>query len=241
MARMARWLVVAGVLVGFLGAPGVVQADPVFVGAAIRLYDGPGNNGGGEFNADVSPFGTPYDFITFCLQRNEYFTYGQTMYIGGITDYTVAGYDPISAETAYLYTQFRSGTLANYAFSSNVSYGGVTYNRTGTATALQLAFWYLEGEVTRSSTGAFLDAYNSASLGTSALADYYIALANASGWTGIGDVRVLNLYGSYSASAGFSGHRQDQLVIYGVPEPGTLSLLAVGLLGAGLVRRRRAS
>jgi hypothetical protein len=33
----------------------------------------------------------------------------------------------------------------------------------------------------------------------------------------------------------------DNIILTSVPEPGTLLLLAVGLLGVGLVRRRRSS
>jgi hypothetical protein len=50
-------------------------------------------------------------------------------------------------------------------------------------------------------------------------------------------VRVLNLFGSYDAATGnFSGDRQDQLTL--VPEPGTLSLLLLGLGLSGAATRR---
>jgi hypothetical protein len=102
-----------------------------------------------------------------------------------------------------------------------------------------MAFWSLENEVTRDSNGVFRNAYTNASFGRNALADHYINVANASGWTGIGQVRVLNLYGNFSPTAGFSGDKQDQLYLVPVPEPGTLSLLGLGLLAVSRALRRR--
>jgi hypothetical protein len=223
------------------------SATSISVGSQITLADGPGNNGGGEFYADIQSFGGTVDFITFCLQRNEYFTPGQIEYVGGITGFVEASHDPISPETAYLYTAFSNQTLANYAFTSSVSFGGQTYDRVATATALQMAFWELENEVSRNANGTFKDAYSNTTFAASALTDYYVTLAGNAGWTDIGNVRVLNLFNSYSPLTGYSGNLQDQLVLLNAPatliatpEPGTLSLLGLGLFGvARLIRRRQ--
>lgn len=77
-------------------------------------------------------------FLTFCVEENEHFYLGHTYYysISDKTDGGVnGGQDPVSIGTAWLYSNFRKGTLEGY---------------TGTVeqqTQLQNAFWYLENEI----------------------------------------------------------------------------------------------
>ncbi len=192
------------------------SADPVQAGdiVQLRLSDTanqtiPRFGAGGPFRMDLP--GTADDFLTFCLEYDEYFTPGENLLIGSISDQALRGGldtdngDFISGTTAFLYTQFRGG-VAGYT-------NGVL---------LQEAIWKLEGERNAASTAA----------------NALIALAQqqmaAIGWglDDLGSVRVANLY----RGAGYATHAQDMLVM--VPEPGTLLLTGLGALLVGRARRR---
>jgi PEP-CTERM putative exosortase interaction domain len=149
--------------------------------------------------------------------------------VGSINDYTltdpddkggVGGMDPLSSQTAWLYTQFYNGTLANYVYGFDGN--AVFTNREASANALQHAFWGFENEET-------LDTNN-----------FYVQLAlnNTPADFEIGRVGVLNLYlYDKTKPGGLGAEAQDQLTMR-VPEPATLALMGVGMLGMTVVRRR---
>lgn len=217
-------------IAGLLGAQAVF-AQFVSVGGTIRLNDGSGSGPGGEFVATVLSGGSG-TFETFCLEKNEYFSYGETLRVNSISSGAmnggvsggVGGSDPLDNRTAYLYTQFRSGSLSGY------DYGNASL-RAGDANALQNAIWFLEGEI--STIGSGLSTTTQAS--QIAQAQNWVDEANAAGWTGLGGVQVLNLY----RGANFATHAQDQLYITPVPEPETYVMLLAGLGLMGFVARRR--
>lgn len=136
---------------------------------------------GGPWLATASGFGSigvPSSFYTFCLEKNETFAwntpYTATVNTGatqggqiwdGSQLVPAGGFDPLSPQTAWLYTQYILGK------------SGYLLDNTAKATAFQEAIWALEGEINP---------------GTQSTNSFYIS-AIASTWTDIGNVRVLNV------------------------------------------------
>jgi hypothetical protein len=204
--------------------------------ATVTLTDSFGNASGGghggEFLAAQTGFNfTPVSlgevaghFEVFCVERNEYVTFGQTYYAeisDSANDGGVGGPspDPISTQTAYLYSQFITGNLA-YDYDNNGP------GRTRSANALQNVIWFLEDELTNYGYGLTAT--------ERLLADQFYQTALSSTWTDIGAVRVMNLY----ANADRTGFAQDQLVMSAVPIPGAFLLGALGLALAARFRGR---
>ena len=203
-------------------------------GDTVKITGGTvfGFHGGGPFtvNGVSVAAGLGDSFQSFCLEENVDFKKNQPYYVsidtaakfggGG----AVAGEDPVSSQTAWLYTEFRKGTL-----SSDVA--GFDYASHSSETSLQTAIWYLEDEL----SGSSLSLYTG-----DTLAQQLVSAANGSGFNGIGSVRALNLWTHYDATNGtFSGDVQSQL--YLVPEPETYAMLMAGLGLMGVIARRRKS
>jgi hypothetical protein len=149
-------------------------------------------------------------FETFCLERNENFNPGGTFSYtintfasqGGVggQDPVGSGQDPLDARTAYLYFNFRMGTLTGFDYGAG---------RLASAGALQDAIWFIENE--GGANNAFV-----------ALAD---AAVNSGAWTGLGPVRVLNL-----SSANHPYAQDQLTIIPAPGAAGALALVSVAAL-----------
>lgn len=220
------------VITALLGVASVAGADPVLPGQTIQLQVTDNNGvqygrvqGGGPFRVDLP--GTVDDFVSFCLEITEGTAFGQDLLVVAIGDEARPGGaggipaggtgDPISATTAFLYTQFRA-RVAGYL----------------DAFTMQHAIWYLEDEE-----------FIPFSAAVTALLQQAATDMSAAGWGPgtLGTVRVLNLV---RAADGGSNQDVLVIVpppddIPAIPEPATLLLVGAGLatgLGRRLKRRR---
>jgi hypothetical protein len=184
-----------------------------------------GNAGGGEFKftvTDATGLGgiLPNSIITtFCVERNEYVygvgdVYNATLNTAAVNGGVGGGNpDPISPQTAFLMSAFSGNALVGYDYTLNSA------GRNDSASALQAAIWLLENEISQLS-----DVVGGSVL---TLAQSFITAANASGWTTIGNVGVLNLTNANGTPL------QDQLVIVPAGTPGVVVPLPAGAI-AGL-------
>lgn len=182
-------------------------------------------------------------FETFCVERNESitlpgnysFTVSTGAINGGVGGQASTNFDPVSAQTAYLYREFRAGTLWVDRNGNSVQDATDLYNYTGTtgtgyanrttwANALQDAIWHLEGEISAP--------------GATSLAGRLVTAAQ--NWvTANGDnlrgVRIMNLTQNGVL-------RQSQLALVPLPTSAYAGLgLLAGLGLVGVLRRRNRS
>jgi len=162
-------------LAAFLFVAPAAQAAPVVPGDSLTLLLG--NGAWSTFELLASVNGGAPSFTTFSLQLTEGTSYGQPLVVAGVEKFAVTespstggdgtGRDPISSQTAWLYTQFRTGGLAGY----DGSIGAINH--------LQEAIWWFENEpLSDQSTNPFVLAANS---------------AVQNGFTGTGNVFAANL------------------------------------------------
>lgn len=206
------------VLTLVLTLPSFTQAS-LQVGDTIRFFNGPGSLGG-EFGVAKLPDANTKLFITFCLERNEFIDFHRKGFvIDSITQAAEAGGvaggspDPISAETAWLYYSFVTGTLLHYDGSAT------------RANMLQHAIWRLEDETYN--VGQSMEYY--------ALAEAADANEKAEA---LERVRVLNI--SWATDRhDFSKGERAQSLLYAIPEASTMVVWGVlSQLGLAAYRRR---
>ena len=200
-------IVMFTLLIGALAGSNAYALPTVVVSWAANHSDA-----GGEFIATTTGDGT---FRTFCLEFGTgldlgptyYYTTGNVVQLGG---QNTQGGDPLSVGSAWLYSQFRAGTLSGYTASQ------------AQQTSLQNAFWMLENEITFDGTNPWIVLASGAVVGD--------LFANANGAYG---VFVLNLWTNEN------GTGDVQSILGSVPDGGlTVTLLGLGLGGLALLRRK---
>ena len=231
-------VILAIMVVAFLAS----NAMAVMTVDVIRKSGYYGYNGGGEFTLTQKTGSDPIPgytgpWQTFCVERNEYVMPPKTANFT-IETYAVEGgkggqepvgsnMDPLNARTAFLYQKFLDGSLAAYGYNYTPGTG-----RSNSANSFQNVVWFIEGELVTTQEQSW---YNN-----DAQAKAWFVLAdnavNSGAWTGIGGIRVANLY-TYDSN-GHVQYHQSQLIR--VPAPGAILLGSIGIGLVGWLRRRHA-
>lgn len=198
------------------------------------LYDGvtKEEDGAGGVQDDGS------DFHTFCLEKSEKIKYNNTYYYQLSDEVLYNGVEgntnPLEDSTAKLYYAFwanawadsDSYTAPEYDYDDTTTDGRLT-----SALDMQDAVWYLEGQIGFS--GLSTEAKNMANWA----GDVTWSELGKSGWTGIGMVRVMNVFTDTDFT--FENRAQDVLVVVPLPAAALMGFSMLGLLGVAAHRRRR--
>ena len=190
---------------------------PIKIGDEIKIsgqtpYATVSGGRGGPYTAS-SPRGFWDNFLTFCLEVDEYLNFSNTFLVGNISTATDNGGkntdagDSLSYFTSYIYSKAVRGVFAQ----DQLDY-------------VQYAIWYEEEEI----------AWSSLPQAAQLFFNQEKAHYASSGWNGLGNVRVINL-------TDLSGNKKQDLIV-SVPESPAAAMLifGMGLIGFASFNRNRA-
>lgn len=215
------------------------RADTLYIGDSAERI-----GSGGAFHvtsysgslAPVSSLITGVDggqFNTFCIEKDEFISLGgeYAYSVGSAAIHGGAGGpdpDPLDSVTAKLFYAYWTGQLQGFEYSTGTDVDGSGVSEHGRDMRdLQNAFWYLEDEIGSSAGGetlAFITWASGKSWGNL-----------GQEWTGVGGVRVLNLFDKTTGAV-----KQSQMIVVPLPTGALMGFALLGVLGvANRIRSRR--
>lgn len=212
----------------------------IVAGSTVVIKEGlDGGYGGGAFWV-THPSNTADNYASFCVERDEYFSYGRSYTVtdintaiaknGGINIPNDAG-DNISVGTAWIYSGYRGVGNAAWNSFATANSVDVTYDPWGRA--IQAVIWRLEDEVYASETQTIADASsnswwhfitgNSSTSAAKALIlwNYVTAGTGGAGFSGVGGAK-----GDYTVASG------NRVVVMNIKHP-TTNVVAQSQLAYG--------
>lgn len=220
-------------------------------GAAWALYDqlkidwnpAAHSGNGGQFvatpwTADV----TKPTFQTWCSEHSETFSLGERLVITGVSlpSASNSSGSPIVAGVSALYREFLNGIPAGGTRTTGMFSGGASFDYTSSADSnlFQDAIWSLMGQSFTPTSSLALNKYLLSVSGANA------GLLGTIGYTGVG-IMQLARYDSANTSGHYIGVATQDMLFYQpsnaieVPEPISLGMFGLGLVGVEILRRRR--
>ena len=241
-----KWYRISGYKAGQGGEFTVYDDDTTSMTLLNSAYD----------SSTKGQYGGSESFQTFCLEVTERAANPMKIFVSeenkdgggwGSGSHAWEGSEPggdnLDSRTAYLYQQFALGELEGYIYSNStstrtsVTFGSYTgeFYRWETAGVLQRVIWALEDEGGYPSGGFTIETTSFYDVKFDRqdevdLANYYYNEMDLGNWTGIGDVRVLQM------STLNGGESQDFLFM--TPVPGAVVLGMLGVCVAGIKLRK---
>ena len=203
----------------------------IHAGDQIKFGDGVGTPGGVFYIDDLNDPGNP-DFATFCVEITEFINFTSTYAVQSIGLVTVNGGKTLQPITAWLYNSFLDGALNHFNPTSLAD-----------VNALQLAIWkgmgYTEAEIKQYIGTSWYNTYNAVLAGNSLQPGkpWYADFAADTSWSGVGEIRVMNL--RKVVNGAYTDYAQDQLVRVPAPEPWSAAVWGLLAISVGTFGNRR--